>query len=137
MRLHDRAATVAVAGLITFISGAALAAPGTLGGTLSQMVDRWENGDPNLSTLLSAHLASRTGEPVVKLRIADGVAVSSVLPELSALGFRVTATSSIDSRFVEGFLPIGSARAISSVPGVQSVRAQLKPIANAGAVQSQ
>jgi len=134
MRQQGRAATF---GLVLCLSGAAVAAPGALGGSLSQMVARWENGDPNLSLLLSFHLTNRSGDPVVKLRVADGVALETVLPELSAMGFRLTATSSIDSRFAEGYLPLGSARAAASVPGVRNVRAQLRPRANAGLVQSQ
>src|SRR5712672_536260 len=134
MRHHGRAATL---GLVLCLSGAAAAAPDVLRGSLSQMVARWENGDPNLSLLLSLHLTNRSGDPVVKLRVADGVALEAVLPELSAMGFRLTATSSIDARFAEGFLPLGSARAAASVPGVRNLRAQLRPRANAGSVQSQ
>jgi len=101
------------------------------------MVARWESGDPSLSLLLSLHLTDRSGDPVVKLRTADGVALDTVLPELSAVGFRLTATSSIDGRFAEGYLPLGSARAAASIPGVRNLRAQLRPHANAGRVQSQ
>jgi len=119
------------------MSGAAAAAPGALGGSLSQLVDRWERGDRDLSLALSMHLTSRSGDPVVKLRVADGVGPDSLLPELSAIGFRLTSTSSIDGRLLEGFLPLGSARSAASIPGVRSLRAQLRPKANAGSVQSQ
>src|SRR4051812_24979475 len=132
-----RTATSGVAAWILCMSGAAVAAPGALGGSLSQLVDRWEQGDHNLSVALSMHLTSRSGDPVVKLRVADGVAPDTVLPELSAIGFRLTSAGSIDGRLLEGFLPLGSARSAASIPGVRSVRAQLKPKANAGSVQSQ
>jgi len=137
MRQPGRAATFGIAGLILCVSKAAAAAPGALGGSLSQMVARWESGDPDLTLLLSLHLTNRSGDPVVKLHVADGVALDTVLPELSAMGFRLTATSSIDPRFAEGYLPLGSARAAASVPGVQNVRAQLRPHASAGSVRSQ
>ena len=48
-----------VAAWILCMSGAAMAAPGALGGSLSQLVDRWEQGDHNLSVALSMHLTSR------------------------------------------------------------------------------
>src|SRR5439155_15246440 len=56
---------------------------------------------------------------------------------LSAVGFRVSALSTVDDRIVEGYLPLGSARAAANVPGVRAVRAQLRPKSNAGSVQSQ
>ena len=77
-----------------------------LTGSLAQMVSRWETGDPNLSLLLKLHLTSRGGDPVVVVRVADGVDASHVLSELSAAGFRLTSTSRVDARFVEGYLPI-------------------------------
>jgi hypothetical protein len=122
---------------LLFAGVAASAAPGALGGNLSQLVQRWENGDPNLETFLSFHLTSRTGDPMVIVRVADGVSIDQVLPELSAKGFRLTSTSTLDSRFAEGFLPLGSARDAALVPGVSHIRAQMRPQANAGKVQSQ
>ena len=124
------------AGMFLFANGA-FAAPGALGGGLSQLVQRWENGDPNLSQVLALHLTSRGGDPLVKLHVVDGVTPSQVLPELSALGFRLTATSSLDNRLIEGFLPLAAARAAVRVPGVETIRSQFKPHANAGLAQSQ
>jgi len=119
------------------IATAASAAPGALGGGLSQLVQRWENGDPNLSQVLALHLTSRGGDPLVKLHVSDGLSPSKVLPELQAVGFRLTASSSIDARLIEGYLPLGAARAAANVPGVDSIRSQFKPHTNAGLVQSQ
>ena len=121
--------------LTTLLPFGALAAP--LTGSLSQLVSRWETGDPNLSSLLSLHLASRAGDPVVVVRLASGVTAAQVLPELSAAGFRLTAASQLDARLLEGYLPLGSARGAAAVPGVAGVRALLRPHANAGSVQSQ
>src|SRR5512140_1884596 len=121
--------------LAALVPGAAFAAP--LAGSLSQLVARWETGDPGLSQLLALHLASRAGAPVVVIRVANGVSASQVLPELSAVGFRLTSQSRVDARFVEGYLPLGSARAAAQVPGVAGVRALLRPHTNAGSVQSQ
>jgi hypothetical protein len=128
----------ALFGAAVLASGSgALAAQGTLGGSLSQLVARWENGDPKLSQDLAKHLASRGGDPLVVIHLADGVTADQVLPELSAAGFRLTAMSSIDARVFEGYLPLGSARGVAGVLGVRTVRAQHQPKTNAGAVQSQ
>jgi subtilase family protein len=116
---------------------ATAASAAELTGTLGQLVARWETSDPNLSALLSLHLANRAGDSVVIVRLGDGVAASQVLPALSAAGFRLTSTSRIDARLLEGYLPLSSARAAAAVPGVATVRAQLKPKRNAGSVQSQ
>src|SRR4051812_11308128 len=124
------------------LAGAALSLSATasaaqLTGSLGQLVARWETGDPSVSTLLSFHLKSRGGDPVVVIRLVDGVHASDVVPALSKAGFRLTATSQLDSRFIEGYLPLGSARSAALVPGIASIRAQLKPKKNAGSVQSQ
>ena len=119
------------------LSFSATASAAQLTGSLQQLVARWETKDPSLSTLLSFHLTSRGGDPVVKIRLADGVAASQALPALSAAGFRLTSTSRIDARLLEGYLPLRFARAVAAVPGVAGVHAQLKPKKNAGSVQSQ
>jgi hypothetical protein len=121
----------------TALSFSATASAAQLTGSLGQLVARYEAHDPSLSALLSFHLANRAGDPVVKIRLADGVDASQVLSQLSAAGFRLTSTSRIDSRMIEGYLPLGSARAVAAVPGVSLIRAQLKPKTNAGSVQSQ
>jgi hypothetical protein len=119
------------------IAGSASAAPGALGGSLSQLVARWENGDPNLPQLLSLHLTNRAGDPIVMVRVQPGTPLEQVLPKLSAMGFRLTSTSSLESGLAEGYLPLRSVRSAAAVPGVRGLRAQLKPRRNAGAVQSQ
>ena len=126
---------LAVTGAVLSLFATASAAQ--LTGTLGQLVARWETADPSLSTLLSLHLTNRGGDPIVMIRLADGTAASQVLPALSAAGFRLTSTSRIDARLLEGTLPLRSARAAASVSGVATVRAQLKPKKNAGSVQSQ
>ncbi len=85
-----------------FTTSAASAAPGVLGGGLQQLVASWENGDPRLSWALSQHLNSPGGDPMVKLHLADGIALEQVLPELSAIGFRLTAQSVLNPRLTEG-----------------------------------
>src|SRR5437899_1082578 len=100
------------------------ASAASLNGSLSQMVGRWENGDPRLSPMLAKHLTSAGGDPVVLVHLAEGVDQAQALSELSAIGFRLTAISSIDPRMVEGYLPLGSARAAAGVPSVAGLRAQ-------------
>ena len=115
----------------------AVAAPATLGGSLAQLVSRWENGDPQLSRHLSRHLRSANGDPLVDIHLGEGIRADQVLAELSAAGFRLTALSSLDPNVIEGYLPLGSARGVAGVLGVRSVRALHQPKTNAGAVQSQ
>ena len=136
MTSNSRPAALFGAALVAIGSGA-FAAPATLGGSLSQLVSRWENGDPQLSRLLTHHLTSAGGDPLVDIHLADGIRAEQVLAELSAAGFRLTAVSSIDPRLIEGYLPLGSARGAAGVPGVRTVRATHRPRTNAGAVQSQ
>src|SRR5215212_4454895 len=104
------------------LSVCATASAAQLTGTLEQLVNRWETKDPSVSSLLSFHLASRTGDPIVVVRLADNARASQVLPGLTAAGFKLTATSQLDARFLEGYLPLGSARAAAAVPGVAAIR---------------
>jgi hypothetical protein len=144
---HTHAIEVAILNAMKFIKVLALtavalslfatASAAELTGTLRQMVARYEAHDPSLSALLRFHLANSAGDPVVKIRLANGVAASQALPALSAAGFKLTSTSSIDPRLLEGYLPLKAARAVSLVQGIAVIRAELKPKANAGSVQSQ
>ena len=118
-------------------SAAASAAPAALGGGLQELVAAWENGDARLGPNLSLHLKNASGDPLVTLRLAEGVPLDQVLPELSAIGFQLTAQSNLDPRLVEGYLPLGSARAAAGVPGVATAHAVQIPLNNAGSVQSQ
>src|SRR5207245_7954206 len=111
--------------IIVSISGSTFAAG--VKGTLSQLVARWETGDPALSQLLAAHLTSRSGDPVALVRLAEGASAAQVLSELSAVGFSVSALSTVDDRIVEGYLPLGSARAAADVSGVLADRALVRP----------
>src|SRR5437016_5934826 len=126
MTNHSRLAALFGAAALASGSGA-FAAPGALGGSLSQLVARWENGDPNLSHHLSLHLASRNGDPLVVVHLSDGMSAGQVLPELAAAGFRLTAVSSIEANVLEGYLPLGSARAAAGVLGVRALRALHQP----------
>ena len=132
-----RKAALGAASLLFCLSGVAYAAPAALGGGLQQLVTAWENGDPRLSRALAFHLTSAGGDPLVKLRLADGVPLQQVLPELSAIGFRLTAQSVLNPQLVEGYLPLGSARAAARVLGVSSAHAVQRPMTHAGSVQSQ
>src|ERR1051326_7508934 len=58
------------------LSLCATASAAQLTGTLGQMVARSEAHDPSLSALLKFHLTNRAGDPVVMIRLADGVTAS-------------------------------------------------------------
>src|SRR3982751_1088510 len=74
MRVKTVIKFLALAGVALSLSATASAAQ--LTGTLGQLVARWETGDPNLSGLLSFHLASRSGDPIVVVRLADNARAS-------------------------------------------------------------
>jgi hypothetical protein len=125
------------AAIVVLASTSAQAAPGALGGSLSHLVARWERGDPSLQPLLALHLTDRAGDPLVMVRAKDGASLNQLLPKLASEGFRLAAVSSLDPRFAEGYLPLGSARAAARVSGVVGLRAVMRPERHAGSVQSQ
>jgi hypothetical protein len=135
MRQLARVGALAGAAVLFLASQSAFAAP--LGGGLPQLVKAFESNDTRLSHLLDLHLTNGTNDPLVRLHLAPGVTLDSVLPNLKALGFQLVAQSVIDPRLVEGYLPLGSARAAGNVVGLGSVAAVQKPHRNAGSVQSQ
>jgi hypothetical protein len=136
MRLAGKAACCAlVVGLLT--STAWAASPSAMGGGLQQLVAMWENGNPQLNRALALHVTNVAGEPLVRLRLADGARLQDALPHLASLGFRLTAQSKLDARLVEGFLPLHAVRQAAAAPAIAAARSVQRPLANAGAVQSQ
>jgi hypothetical protein len=132
-----RAVAVTASAVLLSASGALAGPPSAMGGGLQQLVAAWELGDPRLTPALDLFVKDVAKNPMVELRLSEGTSFEQVSPELSALGFKVSAVSVQDSRRVEGYLPLGSARAAVSVRGVDTAHAVLRPIHNAGSVQSQ
>ena len=108
-----------------------------MGSGLRQLVNSWETADPRLAARMNLHLKNAQGDPLVRVKLASGVTVDSVLPALQAAGFRLTAVSKLDASRLEGFVPLAQARRAAGVSGVKSMHAVQKPLRNAGSVQSQ
>ena len=120
-------------------TGTSWASPGwaAMGGGLTELVAAWEIGSPRLYDALNLHVVSKRGDPMVMVRIAEGVSTESVLADLAAQGFQLSAQSVQNPRLVEGYLPLGVVRGAAQVPGVSALLAVQRPLHNAGSVQSQ
>ncbi len=138
MRRLARRAAIGSACISLFVVGtASAAAPPVLGSGLRQLVAAWENADPRLENAMALHISNVAGDPLIRLRLTEGVKFEDLAPQLSALGFQKVAVSSLDPRLVEGYLPLHAARAAAGVLGVRSAHAVQRPRHNAGSVQSQ
>ena len=131
-----RATSVAVAGLIALIvtAGPANAAPLTRG--LEQLVRMYEVNSSRLAGVLRLHVTAPGGDPLVEIKLVDGLTTADVLPALTRAGFRVQAISELDPSLLEGYAPLSAVRGVAAVTGVKVVRAVQRPHANAGSVQS-
>ena len=113
------------------------AAAGTLGRGMEQLVRFYESDNPKLSEALQFHITAPSGDVLVHVRLEANVASDQAIAQLSKAGFRLQAVSLLDPTLVEGYMPLGLARSIASVPGVHSVLAVQRPFKFAGSVQSQ
>src|SRR5262252_2924491 len=139
--MHVRPTRLA-AGIAFVVSMCALpvsvfAQTGTLGGGMDELVRLYESNSPKLVDALKHHLTSGDDEVLVNIHLDSSVTVEQALPMLAAEGFRLQAISKIDSRVIEGFLPLWAARSTSWEIGVVSVLAVQRPFRFAGKVQSQ
>ncbi|HMF95912.1 MAG TPA: hypothetical protein VKE96_16535 [Vicinamibacterales bacterium] len=139
--MHVRPTRLA-AGIAFVVSMCALpvsvfAQTGTLGGGMDELVRLYESNSPKLVDALKHHLTSGDDEVLVNIHLDSSVTVEQALPMLAAEGFRLQAISRIDSRVIEGFLPLWAARSTSWEIGVASILAVQRPFTFAGAVQSQ
>src|SRR5262245_14829819 len=89
-----------------FVSTSALAQSASLAQGMNELVKLYEADSPKLSKVLSKHIASRDDEVLVDIRLKAGVAADAALQLLTAQGFKLTATSALDARLLEGFLPL-------------------------------
>jgi hypothetical protein len=137
-----RVCSTRIASVIALVSVFGLAAPtfaqtGTLGGGMEELVRLYESNNSKLLDVLKHHVTSGADEVMVNIHLNPGTTAQEALPALAAEGFRLRAISKIDSRAIEGFLPLWAARSTSWQIGVASVLAVQRPLKFAGSVQSQ
>jgi hypothetical protein len=123
--------------LMLAATASAWAQAATLGRGLEQMVQLYEFGNPKLNDVLKLHLTTSADNVMVHVRLTPGATTDQVLPLLTLSGFQLQAKSDLDPGLLEGYLPLGSARAAAAVAGVRSILAVQRPRHFAGTVQSQ
>ncbi|HEY7057402.1 MAG TPA: S8 family serine peptidase [Vicinamibacterales bacterium] len=104
---------------------------------MEQLVRLRETNNPKLATALKAHVTDPAGAVLVHVRLDGSTKSTDVMAALKRAGFELQAVSQLDPNLFEGYLPLSSARAAASIPGVRQVLAVQRPHASAGAVQSQ
>jgi hypothetical protein len=124
-------------GFTLLFATAAQAQGASLGRGLAEMSRMFDTGSPRLATVLKTQVTDRSGNPLVELRLADGVAWESVRDQLAALGFQFSAQSILRPNWIEGFVPIWAVKSLAAVPGIAHARAVARPVKFAGSVQSQ
>jgi hypothetical protein len=134
---HLGAAVSAALCLLLTAPAPASAAPAPLGAGLKELSDAFDRGDPKLARQLKLHLASRSGDPLVRVHLQPNADAKAVFAKLAAAGFRLQTRSSINPALAEGYLPLSAVHAAASVPGVHSLLATHRPFTHAGSVQSQ
>jgi hypothetical protein len=97
----------------------------------------YEVNSSRLAGVLRLHVTAPGGDPLVEIKLVDGLTTADVLPALTRAGFRVQAISELDPSLLEGYAPLSAVRGVAAVTGVKVVRAVQRPHANAGSVQSQ
>jgi len=125
--------------LLALLSAPTFAAPGpgNLGRGMQQLVQLHEAGTLRFSSALGLHDVTDTGEALVDIRVQEGVSTEQALAQLAPAGFRLQATSSVDGRLLEGYLPLDSARAAARLPGVSTILAVQRPVTYVGKVTTQ
>jgi hypothetical protein len=122
---------------LAFLSAAPLARAEALGRGMRQLVDLYESANPKLATALRLHIAKPDGSVLVHVRLEPGTESGPVLAQLTKAGFRLQAVSELDPTLLEGFLPLSAVRGASGIHDVRRILAVQRPVALAGAVQSQ
>ena len=123
-------------GLVALFAARGSWAQTTMGKGMNELVAMYESGNPKLLQALKQHIAVGD-EVLVDIRLQPDATLDAVLPSLALEGFRLTAVSKLDSRLIEGYLPLWAARSAVWEGGITSILAVQRPLAFAGAVQSQ
>ena len=123
-------------GLVALLAARGSWAQTTMGKGMNELVAMYESGNPKLLQTLKQHIAVGD-EVLVDIRLRPDANLNAVLPSLALEGFRLTAVSKLDSRLIEGYLPLWAARSAVWEGGITSILAVQRPLAYAGAVQSQ
>ena len=135
---HQRASLLLAGILAALAATPSMADAGApLASGLDQLVTAYENADPRLYSQLKLHVTDRSGNLLVRVRLAPNVTLDKALPQLQAAGFRLTTKSSINPSMIEGYVPVSAARTLAGVAGVMSLHATQMPVKHAGSVQSQ
>src|SRR5262249_41645820 len=137
-RLIGAAVSAALGLLATTAALPAAAAPAPLATGLREIAAAYDRGaDVNTKPLTKLSLFSRSGAPMVRVRLQPGADASKVLAQLAGVGFRLQVRSTVNPSLMEGYLPLASLHAAQGISGIHSLHASMRPQANVGLVTSQ
>jgi hypothetical protein len=137
-RLIGAAVSAALGLLATAAALPAVAAPAPLATGLREIAAAYDRGaDVTRQPLTRLSLFSRSGAPMVRVRLQPGADAGKVLAQLAAIGFRLQIRSTINPSLMEGYLPLASLHDAQQIPGIHSLHASMRPQANVGLVTSQ
>jgi hypothetical protein len=136
-RLIGAAASAAL-GLLANALTPAAAAPAPLATGLHEIAAAYDRGaDVTKQPLTKLSLFSRSGDPMIRVRLMPGANADKVLTQLAALGFRLQVRSTINPSLLEGYLPLAAIHRAAEVAGIHSLHASMRPQRNVGLVTSQ
>ncbi|MBS0377047.1 MAG: S8 family serine peptidase [Proteobacteria bacterium] len=137
MRTYRYVSAAVSAALSLLAVSNAQAEPAALGSGLREISAAYDGNSTKLPAILKLHLADRTGNPMVRVRLAPGADADAVLAKLAAAGFRLKARSQIMPHLVEGYLPLAKIHEAAAISGIGSLAAIHRPMRNVGLVTSQ
>ncbi|HKD54955.1 MAG TPA: S8 family serine peptidase [Steroidobacteraceae bacterium] len=138
IRLIGAAVSAALGLLATAAATPVLAGPAPLATGLREIAAAYDRGvDVRTQPLTKLSLFSRSGDPMVRVRLQPGADADKVLAHLAAMGFRLQIRSTINPSLMEGYLPLASLHHAQEIAGIHSLHASMRPKANVGLVTSQ
>src|SRR5215469_14164631 len=137
-RLIGAAVSAALGVLATAAAIPAAAEPAPLATGLREIAAAYDRGaDVSAKPLTRMSLFSRSGSPMVRVRLQPGADADKVLAQLAGMGFKLQVRSTLNPSLMEGYLPLASVRHAQEISGIHSIHASLRPQANVGLVTSQ